>query len=212
MFRPVRAGAAALTGGPRARQGLTMGAPIDRRTTDHDLSPALSHGLGHLYLPAGRARGRRGAHHRPGAGAGGALPHPARRARPDPCQGGGYPRPCRSHQRHGGPAGSHEVRHRDGPGGAGGRGLHAGGRRRSGGDRRGQPARAAHAGAHGGILQLRHGGPGLQRGHAADPGHRPHRLPERRSAPAVCLALRQAAHPARGGRWSTPATTTRATR
>ena len=53
-------------------------------------------------------------------------------------------------------------------------------------DDRGACARRhLHARPHRRFLQLHHARPGVHRRHAADPRHRPHRLPERRSARAI---------------------------
>ena len=56
--------------------------------------------------------------------------------------------------------------------------------------------RDLHARPHRRFLQLHHAGPGVHRRHAAHPRHRPHRLPERRSARAVRVDLRPAAQAA----------------
>ena len=58
--------------------------------------------------------------------------------------------------------------------------------------------RALHAGAHRRFLQLPDARPRLHRRHAADPRHRPHRLPERQRAGAIQVAVRQAAEAAGG--------------
>ncbi len=71
--------------------------------------------------------------------------------------------------------------------------------------------RDLHARPHRRFLQLHHAGPRVHRRHAADPRHRPHRLPERRSARAIRVDLRPAARSCRTRRWSIRRTTTRAT-
>ena len=72
------------------------------------------------------------------------------------------------------------------------RGVDAARRRRQAHDRGPRARRALHARPHRRFLQLPDARPGVHRRHAADPRHRPHRFPERRSARAVRLDLQQA--------------------
>ena len=59
------------------------------------------------------------------------------------------------------------------------------------------PRGALYAGPYRQFLQLHHAGPRVHRRHAADQRHRPHRLPERRSAGAIRVAVRTPAQASR---------------
>ena len=65
--------------------------------------------------------------------------------------------------------------------------------------------RALYARPHRQFLQLPDARPRVHRRHAADPRHRPHRFPERRSARAIRLDLQQAAEAAGRHAWCFPA-------
>ena len=62
-----------------------------------------------------------------------------------------------------------------------------------------------HARPHRRFLQLPHAGPGVHRRHAADPRHRPHRLPERRPARSSTSRSSAGCSSCRTRRWSIPA-------
>ena len=84
-------------------------------------------------------------------------------------------------------------------------GVHARHRGRQA-DHRGHRAGCAlHARPHRRFLQLPDARPRVHRRHAADPRHRPHRLPERQRAGAIRVPVRQAAEAARGDAWCIPA-------
>ena len=57
-----------------------------------------------------------------------------------------------------------------------------------------------------------HAGPGIHRGHAADPRHRAHRFPERRRTGRIRIDFRAGSSSCRTRRWSIRRMTTRATR
>ena len=86
----------------------------------------------------------------------------------------------------------HALHHRDGRDGQGRRGVDARHRGRQAHHRGAGARRALHAGPHRRFLQLPAARPGVHRRHAADPRHRPHRLPERQREGAVRVAVRQA--------------------
>ena len=65
--------------------------------------------------------------------------------------------------------------------------------------------RDLHARPHRQFLQLHHAGPGVHRRHAADPRHRPHRFPERRSARSSTSRSSAGCSSCRTRRWSIPA-------
>ena len=133
----------------------------------------------------------------PGAGEGRSLPAAGEGARPQAGQGGRHAHPRRSHHRARRAARPHALHHRDGRDGQGRRGVDARDRGRQADHRGPRAGRALHAGPHGQFLQLPAARPRVHRRHAADPRHRPHRLPERQRAGAVPVPVRQALEAAR---------------
>ena len=83
--------------------------------------------------------------------------------------------------------------------------LDAACRRRQAHDRGRGARRALHARPHRRFLQLPDARPGVHRRHAADPRHRPHRFPERRSARAIRVRCSASCSSCRTRRWSIPA-------
>ena len=162
-----------------------------------DLSPALRQHVEHLHLPDRQPEGRRGADRRPRARPRRPLPDAAGGTRPAADQGGRHACPRRPHHRPRRIARPHPLHHRDG--------REIGRRRRLDARRRGRDhryrgcfaRRPLHPRPHIRFLQLPDGRPRLHRRHAADPRHRPHRLPERQRRRPVQFDLRQAAQTAR---------------
>ena len=118
------------------------------------------------------------------------------RTRPEAGKADRHPPARRPHHRARRAARPHALHHRDGRAVQRGRRVHAHRRRRPAGHRGHQPGRCLYTRPYRRLLQLHHAGPRVHRRHAADPRHRPHRFPERRSARAVRVDLPSPAAPA----------------